>query len=208
MEIISIKESGMKYAIERASEVLLRGGVIAYPSDTIYGLGALYDNEDALRRIIQLKGRPIPKGLLLIVGNMDSLKKIVEDIPEEIIKLTERFWPGPLTVVLKAKPSLPEIITGGSEKVAVRIPGSSFALEFLRSTGLIITSTSANPSDLPPAEDVNEIRKYFPDIDLIIDGGKLKSLPSTIIELQNGKIKILREGVIPESVLLSYTRSL
>ncbi len=190
----------MKYAVERASEALLRGGVIVYPTDTIYGFGALYNNEVALKKIIALKGRPETKGILLRVRDMESLRFLTEEIPDKALSLAERFWPGPLTIVFKAKAGLFDLITGGTGKVAVRIPGESFALELLRSTGLIITSTSVNPSGLPPAEDVETVKRYFgnsPDlIDLVIDGGRLSGPPSTIVEIINGKIEILREGII------------
>ncbi len=198
MEIIKLKETGMDYAIERANNLLQRGGVIAYPSDTIYGLGALYNNEEAVKRIIRLKGRPETKGILLIAGSIDSLKGIVEGLSEEALHLARRFWPGPLTLILRAKSHISELITGGTGKIAVRIPGASFALELLRRKGLIITSTSANPSGLPPAMDAETISKYFPDgLDMIIDNGILSGPPSTIVEIEAGKINIIREGAIP-----------
>lgn len=197
MEIIKIKETGMDYAIERANDVLMEGGVIAYPSDTIYGLGALYNNEEAVKRIIRLKGRPVTKGILLIAGSVDSLKSIVEDFSEQANSLAKRFWPGPLTLVLRAKAYISDLITGGTGKVAVRIPGASFALELIRRKGLIITSTSANPSDLPPAMDADTISKYFPEgLDLIVDNGILSGPPSTIVEIEGGKIIAIREGAI------------
>ncbi len=197
MEIIKLKETGMDYAIERANDVLQEGGVIAYPSDTVYGLGALYNNKEAVKRIIRLKGRPETKGLLLIAGSIDSIKGVVEDFPEEALSLAKRFWPGPLTLVLRARSHISGLITGGTGKIAVRIPGASFALELIRRKGLIITSTSANPSDLPPAMDADTISKYFPEgLDLIVDNGILSGPPSTIVEIEGGKIIAIREGAI------------
>lgn len=197
MEIIKLKETGMDYAIEKANEVLQNGGVIAYPSDTIYGLGALYNNEEAVKRIIRLKGRPETKGILLIAGSIDSLKGIIEDLPKEAARMANKFWPGPLTLVLRARADISELITGGTGKVAVRIPGASFALELLRRKALIITSTSANPADLPPATDADTISRYFPQgLDLIVDNGILSGPPSTIVEIEGNKINVIREGAI------------
>lgn len=197
MEIIELKKTGMEYAIERASDCLLRGGIIAYPTDTIYGLGGLYSCEEAINRIIKLKGRPETKGILLIAGSMDRITDIVENIPPEVIAIAERHWPGPLTIVFMAKPGVSPLLTGGTGKIAIRIPGESFALELVRSKNLIITSTSVNPSGKPPATDAEEVRAYFPEgIDLLIDAGKLSGKPSTIVEFENGKIKILRQGAI------------
>ncbi len=197
MEIIRIKDTGMEYAIKRASEVIRQGGIMAYPTDTVYGLGVIYNNEEALKRLIELKGRPSTKGLLLITGSVESLHLIVEKIPEEISDIIRRYWPGPLTIIFKARDSLSEYITGGSGRVAIRIPGASFALEFVKRTGLIITSTSANPLNKPPGNDIEEIINYFPKgLDLIIDGGRLYGKPSTIIEIKGGRIKVLRKGAI------------
>ncbi|MCX7794242.1 MAG: L-threonylcarbamoyladenylate synthase [Thermodesulfovibrionales bacterium] len=205
MEVIKIKETGMEYAIEKAFSCLKNSGIIAYPTETIYGLGALYDHKDAIDRIIRLKGRPETKGILLVAGSIHSVMEIVEDIPYQLMKLAEKFWPGPLTIVFKAKPFISELLTGGTGKIAIRIPGQSFALELVRKKGLIITSTSANPSGLPPATDSEEIKKYFPEgIDLLIDGGRIYGKPSTIVDFEEGRIKILREGAIPKEAIEQF----
>lgn len=197
MEIVKLKETGMEYAIEKAYHCLQNSGIIAYPADTIYGLGALYDREEAIKRIIKLKGRVETKGILLIAGSIDMIMRIVEGIPPELMTLAQRYWPGPLTILFKAKPEISGLLTGGTGKIAIRIPGESFGLELVRRKGIIITSTSVNPSGLPPATDAEEIKRYFPQgIDLLIDGGKLSGNPSTIVEIEDGKIKILRKGAV------------
>jgi L-threonylcarbamoyladenylate synthase len=197
MEIIKLYDSGMDYAIQRASEVLSKGGIIAYPTETIYGLGALYNLQKAIKRLLKLKGRGEEKGIILIAGSIDFLRLVVEEIPQELLGLIKEFWPGPLTILFKARSNLNNLITGSTGKVAVRVPGESFALEFLKRTGFIISSTSANPSGKPPAEDVPAILKYFPEgIDLLIDGGRLTGMPSTIIDVTDKKIKVIREGAV------------
>lgn len=197
MEIVKLKETGMEYAIEKAYHCLQNSGIIAYPADTIYGLGALYDREEAIKGIIKLKGRVETKGILLIAGSIDMIMRIVEGIPPELMTLAQRYWPGPLTILFKAKPEISGLLTGGTGKIAIRIPGESFGLELVRRKGIIITSTSVNPSGLPPATDAEEIKRYFPQgIDLLIDGGKLSGNPSTIVEIEDGKIKILRKGAV------------
>lgn len=197
MEIIKLKETGMEYAIDVAYKCLENSGIIAYPTDTIYGLGALYDREETINRIIKLKGREETKGILLIAGSIEIIMKVVDDIPPELMTLAQRYWPGPLTILFKAKPGISKLLTGGTGKIAIRIPGESFALELVKRKGLIITSTSVNPSGLPPATDAEEIGRYFPEgIDLLIDGGRLSGKPSTIVDLEDGRIKVLRRGAI------------
>lgn len=196
--LISLKECGLDTAIAKAVDVLVKGGIIAYPTETLYGLGVRVMDKESVQRLFEIKGRPQDKPIPLIVGSLEVLKTIAEEIPPEAEKLIKEFWPGPLTLVFKAKASVSELLTAGTGTIAVRIPGESFALSLSRKIDFPITSTSANPSGATPPEVADEVSRYFGDkIDLIIDGGKTPiGKPSTIIDVTVKPWQILREGAI------------
>jgi len=198
MPVIKINFRNFKECVNIAVGILNKGGIIAYPTETFYGLGVKYDMENSLKKLIELKKRPIDKGIPLIIGDKDQLSLIAEYVNKNAEKLIEKFWPGPLTLLLPAKKTLSSIITAETNKVAVRIPGESFALYLAKAIKCPITSTSANISDLPPAKDAETVFEYFHDgIDIIFDyGSSTASLPSTIVDATNEEIKIIREGLI------------
>ena len=196
-------------AIAECSRSIRSGGIIAFPTETFYGLGAFYTNFAALEKLIALKRRPKDKALPLIVGQRNVLPLIASPVSfiEEI--LIEKFWPGPLTLLLAAKKDLSELITAGSGKIAVRIPGRSFALDLARSLEFPITATSANISGMPPAESPEEVISYFGDeIDIVVDSGKTPGgKPSTIVGVTGTVVEILRKGAIPDEEIFAATRS-
>jgi L-threonylcarbamoyladenylate synthase len=208
MELIRITPANIKQVIHTAIRTLEKGGIVAYPTETFYGLGVRFDREDALEKLYIIKQRPIVKAIPLIIGDRTLLSLLTTDINEKASSLMDRFWPGPLTFLLPAQKKLSKFITSGTKKVAVRIPGESFALRLAQSADFPITSTSANPSGLSPAQDAGTILRYFQDkIDLVIDGDRSPGRdPSTLIEVTGDKIKILREGAIKKD-LLHFLRS-
>jgi L-threonylcarbamoyladenylate synthase len=189
--------------LHAASAAILKGGIIAYPTETIYGLGARYDDNRALERLYELKRRPADKTVSIIIGNIADLALLAEYVTDSAKKLISGFWPGPLTLVFRAKRGLSSFITN-NDRVAVRIPGESFALSLARETGLPITSTSANISGMPPAINASMANAYFSSgLDLIVDGGECVSvIPTTIVDVTGEDFIILREGSvrIPGSV--------
>ncbi len=201
--IIKLTETNYADAIKKTADVLIRGGVIAYPTETLYGLGAKYDLENALDRIFLLKNRPEEKALTLIIGEVEQLSLIAESISDIAKELMHNFWPGPLTLVFKARQYISKNIKL-NDTVAVRIPGDSFALRLAKSVEFPITATSANISNLPAARDVNTILNYFDNnLDLIIDGGKtLGDQPSTIVDVTSLEARVIRQGVIEISKFL------
>ena len=200
MTIVRPAETGMTAAIEKAAGAINKGGVIAYPTETYYALGVKFDDCAALRKLYGLKHRPPEKALPLIIGEKRSLKLIASSIPDSAEKLIEKFWPGPLTLLLPARSDISEVITAGTGKIAVRIPGESFALDLARSLGFPITATSANISGRPPADNADDVLRYFGDVlDLIIDCGKSPGgKPSTIVDASEEKVLFLREGAVPK----------
>jgi L-threonylcarbamoyladenylate synthase len=180
-------------------KILQKGGIVAYPTESFYALGVLATDERAVRRLYELKKRPPDKPLPVIVGDMDILKSLVRCIPPQAEALIKRFWPGPLTLIFEAQDSIPVLLTGGTGKIAIRIPGESVALQLTKAVKLPITATSANLSSKPPAERCDEVINYFKDgVDLIIDGGKTPGgKPSTIVDITVTPLRVLREGSIP-----------
>lgn len=195
--LITLTKNNYNEILLKAKEVLIKGGVIAYPTETLYGLGAKYDLESALEKIFQLKNRPEEKALTLIIGKVEQLSLITESISPSAKDLIEKFWPGPLTLVFKAKKGLSERLKINNT-VAVRIPGESFALRLARSVEFPITATSANISNLPAAQDAETVLNYFDGkLDLVIDGGRTVSKqPSTIVDVSTETIKVIRQGII------------
>lgn len=195
--LITLTKNNYNEILLKAKEVLIKGGVIAYPTETLYGLGAKYDLESALEKIFQLKNRPEEKALTLIIGKFEQLSLITESISPLAKDLIEKFWPGPLTLVFKAKKGLSERLKINNT-IAVRIPGESFALRLARSVEFPITATSANISNLPAAQDAETVLNYFDGkLDLVIDGGRtVIKQPSTIVDVSTETIKVIRQGII------------
>jgi L-threonylcarbamoyladenylate synthase len=198
MNIIHIQKNGLSKALNAATEILQQGGIVAYPTETFYGLGAKFDLKNPVERIFLLKNRPFNNPLPLIIGNQNLLTLITDTPNRHALSLIRNFWPGPLTLLLPAKRGLPVLITGDSGKVGVRIPGQSFALELAQHANFPITSTSANISGKPPAQDAEAVHRSFVDaIDLLIDGGTtVGGYPSTIVDACGDTLSIVREGAI------------
>jgi L-threonylcarbamoyladenylate synthase len=193
-----VSQKNMEMVLDKAVEALEEGSIVAYPTETFYGLGAKFNIEDSLRKIYEVKQRPKDKAMPLIIGNRGLLPLFTESVNPKAILLIERFWPGPLTLILPAKENISNYITAGTGKVAVRIPGESFAFYLTKKSKFPITATSANLSGMPPAKDADAVMKYFKgEIDLLIDGGPTRGvLPSTIVDVTGEEIKVLREGAI------------
>ena len=207
---IKVSEINMAQVLLHTVETLANGDIVAYPTETFYGLGVKFDLEDSLKNLYEIKQRPKDKAMPLIIGNKELLPLITASVNNIALLLMDRFWPGPLTLILSAKENLSEYITAGTHKVAVRIPGESFALHLAKYANFPISATSANPSGIPPASDAETITRYFGDrIDLIIDGGPTSGeLPSTIVDVTEREMKILREGMIKKDLLIHYADAL
>ena len=204
MSLLRLNEEHIEHTLHQAVATLTGGGIVAYPTETFYGIGAKFDSKDSLHRLHEIKQRPDSKPLPLIIGSRYLLAHIASSVNSTAASLMDRFWPGPLTLILPAKENLSPYITAGTHSVAVRIPGDSFALRLAQYALFPITATSANTSGNPPAQDAGTVVDYFGDnIDLIIDGGPTKGmLPSTIVDARKGKLEIVREGAIKRAVLM------
>ncbi len=184
--------------IERIAAILRSGGVVAYPTETFYGLGALARDAAALERLARAKGRPEGKPLPLIAADAAMVEQVAE--PGAIARrLAGRLWPGPLTLVLPARPGLPAPITGGTGTVGIRVPGSEVARALCRAAGGPIVSTSANPSGWPAPSSPAELdAALLARIDGVLDAGSTPGgQPSTVVRVDGERLTLLRQGAVP-----------
>lgn len=190
------KDKIEKDLIEEAAEIIKDGGLVAFPTETVYGLGANGLDEIAVSKIFKAKGRPQDNPLILHVCSMDQVKDLVMEIPGISIKVMERFWPGPLTILFRRSNSVPDIITAGLDTVAIRMPENAIALELIKSSNNPIAAPSANISGRPsPTSSVHVIQDLMGKVDMIIDGGMTGiGLESTVLDLSGNIPMILRPG--------------
>jgi L-threonylcarbamoyladenylate synthase len=189
--------------IDEAVAILKSGGVIAFPTETFYGLGADARNEAAIGKIFEIKGRDFKNPILVVIGNRAHLDAFAADIPEKARKLMDRFWPGPLTIVFRAAPSVSPKLTAGSEKIGIRLSSHPIAMEISKKLGGPVTATSANLSGAPESSSaVEAISQLEGNLDGIVDGGHTPGgKGSTIVDVTVSPPKVLREGMIPSSLI-------
>ncbi len=194
-------------AIHDIQSVLNSGGVIAYPTDTFYGLGADPFNPNALSKIFQIKQRPADKPLLVLIHSLDQLSDLGQEVTDNARKLMERFWPGPLTLIFKAAPGLPDALTAGTGTIGVRLPDHPFTRRLLETLGRPLTAPSANISGTGELRTAQEVTSSLEDkLDLIVDGGPAPGgKSSTVLDTTTNPPTLLREGTLTrfdlESVL-------
>lgn len=198
----------------RAAHALRSGSLVAFPTETVYGLGADASDAKAVERVYQVKGRPKEHPLIVHVANMQAIEDWVEDVPDFAISLARVFWPGPMTLILKRSALAEDFITGGQETVGLRVPNHPIALallhEFQKLGGKGIAAPSANRFGhvSPTSADavISELAKYLTSVDLILDGGlSLVGVESTIIDCTSELPKILRPGAITEEMIMDTT---
>lgn len=199
-------DNATKKQVELVAEIVRRGGVILYPTDTIYGLGCDVLNRDAVRRIMQIKGRPEGKPLIVLASDLKMVRALIDDFPPSVSGLIDQFWPGALTIVFKASKLVSPEVTAGTNTVAIRVPGNRFCRELVRSAGTPIVSTSANRSGTVPHRLVELLRGEFGDeVDCCVDGGDLEEVqPSSIIDATTAPPRLIREGVINRNALTAF----
>ena len=182
---------------------LRRGEVIAFPTETLYGLGADALNASAVEKVFQLKGRDPANPIPVLIADRRMLSRLVVEVPPSAETLIARFWPGPLTIVLSARGDIPRPLINSVGGIGVRISSQSIAHQLVQDLGRPVTATSANPSGRPAARTVKQAKEYFSgQIDIFLDGGTLTSKTgSTVLEISGDLIKIIREGDIARSKL-------
>ncbi len=185
-------------ALEEALAWLRRGEVVAFPTDTVYGLGVRVDDEAAVERLYWVKGRPAELALPLLLAEAEDVEEVCREVPTEARLLAACFWPGPLTLVLWKQPWIPDRVTGGRPTVAVRLPDHPLPREMARCLGRPLASSSANRSGEPPTTTAAEVRAQLEGrLPLILDGGRCaRACPSTLLDLTVEPPRVLRAGPI------------
>jgi len=185
-------------SLARAVQALREGEIVAYPTETVYGLAVDPFNPEALARLFSAKGRDREKAILLIVGDEAHLERVAARISPRTRSYMDAFWPGPLSLLLPKAPGLPEALAPGLDRICVRCPGNEIARGLCNAFGGPLTSTSANASGEAPAQSLAALT--LPGVALGLDAGTLPdSLPSTILDAETGKI--LREGAVARALL-------
>ena len=196
---MKMKKGGVRrvsaQSIREAGKLVLGGGVIVYPTDTVYGLGCDPMNELAAERLFTIKGRggkPVP----VLCDGFDSASRLVR-LSGVALRLAKEYWPGALTIVLPLRMGLPELIHQGSGTLAVRVPNSTTCLELISACGGYLIGTSANKSGKPACRTANEaLRSMGEEVDLILDGGRLSEKESTVVKVSGNRVELLRSGAV------------
>ena len=188
--------------IEYAADLIIKGEIVAFPTETVYGIGADVSQVNAIEKIYSIKKRPQNNPLIVHISNLKQLKDLVSHYGEKEKLLMDKFWPGPLTILFKKHKSVPDIVTAGSEYVAIRMPSNQIALDLITKSNTPIVAPSANPSGKPSSTHHKHVKYYFENNLFCIEGGKTNiGLESTVISLNEVKPSILRLGMITQSDL-------
>jgi L-threonylcarbamoyladenylate synthase len=190
-------------ALQRAAALLRAGQVVAFPTDTVYGVGALATDAVAVRRLYEVKGRPAEKAISVLIAALDDLTHVARHVPPAIDRLAALYWPGGLTLVLPAIATLPLTVTAGSDAVAVRCPAHGTPLALIRGLGAPLAATSANLSGQPaPTTAAEVVQQLAGCLPLILDGGACAvGVPSTLGDLTTDPPRLLRAGAVPAEAL-------
>ncbi|MBV8844109.1 MAG: threonylcarbamoyl-AMP synthase [Bryobacterales bacterium] len=184
-------------AVQAAAEKIRRGGLVAFPTETVYGLGANALDESAVQKIYDLKGRPATSPLIVHVASIDMARGIVAEWPALAEELARRWWPGPLTLVLPKRSEIPDIVTAGLPTVGVRMPSHPVALELIEAAGVPVAAPSANRFTGVSPTTAEHVRAAFGDAVDVLDGGPCQvGIESTVVAIQNGQLKLLRPGML------------
>lgn len=205
-EILKLENSSFEYVLEYTVGLILRGRVVAFPTDTFYGLGADPFNLAAVSEIFRIKRRVADRPIPLLVDSIDQAVDLTSNPPELFHTLAQKFWPGPLTLVVPASARIPLKVTANTGKVGLRWPLAPFVVALIAAAGRPLTGTSANLSDMESCSTADEVDCQIGDVvPLILDGGLTRGgLASTVVELTGETGRILRQGGIPESDLKEY----
>jgi L-threonylcarbamoyladenylate synthase len=193
-------------AVEQAAELLRKGKLVAFPTETVYGLGANALDASAVARIFTAKGRPADNPLIVHLAGAEQLGDLARNIPEEAWRLAGRFWPGPLTLVLESKKIVPPQVTGGLDSVALRVPAHPLALALLRQAGLPVAAPSANVSGKPsPTIAAHVLEDLAGRIDAVLDGGPCTvGVESTVLDIRGGQPVLLRPGGVAAEEISAF----
>jgi L-threonylcarbamoyladenylate synthase len=202
--IVTIDQNHAERSLSLCRDVIRAGGVIAYPTDTVYGLGADPRNIDAVKALFAIKGREAGQPILLLIGDASAVADWASEITPAAERLMKKFWPGPLTLVFKSKPDVFAELTGGTGTIGLRVPGSEATRQLLKYLGTALTGTSANISGRPSLRTAQEASEEIGGrIDLVLDGGSAEDgNTSTVVDVSSDRPKVIREGAIASKDIL------
>ena len=196
---IDLKEKDFA-KLEEPAKIIKGGGIVVFPTETVYGIGANGLNAEAVKKIYEIKRRPLSKPITLLVNSMEMIERVAKNITPLEYAIIKEFFPGPLTIILQKKDVVPDIVTSGGMTVGIRMPANEIALELINRAGVPLATPSANISDKPSKTNIKDVMSDFPEgVDCFIDGGKSKiGVASTIVQVIDGVPHILRQGTITE----------
>jgi L-threonylcarbamoyladenylate synthase len=204
-EVLQIDGTGSpQKALERAVSIIEEGGIVAFPTESFYGLGVDATNYSAIARLFRVKKRDPGLPILILVSSIDELFHYASSIPPEALELGRRFWPGGLTMILQSSQALPPMLTAGTGKIGIRISGHPLARELTLMLNVPVTGTSANISGKPPCARAHQVIEYLGEqVDLILDGGITEGThPSTLLDVTSDPPVLIREGIIKAEELI------
>jgi L-threonylcarbamoyladenylate synthase len=188
--------------VTAAVAALRRRSLVVFPAESLYGIAADAGSPEALAHLVAVRGREAGKPILVLASDLGMVETLVRSVSPAARRLARRFWPGPLTLVLPARRSVPALLTGGTGTIGVRVPGSAVARALACRLGVPVTGPSANPPGAPPPRTALEARHYFGDaIAHYLDGGTLAGEASTVVAVEEDDVRVLRPGAIAESLI-------
>jgi L-threonylcarbamoyladenylate synthase len=198
IKMISVDPENLGDTIHKAAKIILNDGVVVFPTRAFYGLGANPFSVRAVEKVYRIKQRAPAKPILVLIADLIELSSLVQNVPGSAIDLIERYWPGKVTLVFEAAKIVPNILTGGTGKIGIRLVGHSVARELVKAVGRPITGTSANISGRPACSTVNALdNEIVQGVDLVLDSGPLAGgRGSTVIDVTVDPPKVLREGMV------------
>lgn len=192
--------------ITMAADIIREGAICAYPTETFYGLGVDVTNEQAIKRLFDVKRRDYGNPVAVIVSDRSMLASIAREVPEKALVLMDVFWPGPLTILFRTNEKISRRLTTNTGKIGIRVSSNPVASALVQAVGRPLTTTSANLSGFPPSFSPRHLRNYFGEkLGLILDAGELPpARGSTVVDVTEEKLAIIREGAIPAEVIFKY----
>ena len=197
---LDLKNNTEYIRLKEPAQIIRNGGIVIFPTETVYGIGVNALNKNAVKKLYEVKHRPLNKPTSLLVNSMDMVNEIAKDITALEYALMEQFFPGPFTIILKKRDIISDIVTANSDTVGIRMPENEIALKLIEYAGVPIATPSANISGKPSGTNLKDIIEDFDGkVDYFVDGGPSKiGLASTIVQVVNGVPRILRQGSITE----------
>ena len=192
--------------LKEPAQIIKKGGIVIFPTETVYGIGTNGLDENAIKKLYEVKQRPINKPISLLVNNIEMVEKIAKNITEVEYKLMERFFPGPLTIILEKRDIVPDILTSNTNTIGIRMPSGEIAKKLIEFAGVPIATSSSNISGKPSGTNITDIKKDFEGkVDCFIDNGESElGIPSTVIRIIDNIPHILRQGTISEEEIRKF----